>query len=125
VGLDALAPLFNFRKDYNMKYLTALATVTFFTASGAMAADLPTIFGSTEYSLENENFAMDFGAEMTLDRLSVNAALESSFDEELTFDGVTFGASYSLNKNYSLYGEVQMDSDLEYSDAIVGAKFSF
>lgn len=107
--------------------ILAAATITAFAATG-VAAEGMGVGGSAEveYSIENNNFAMEAGPDLSVGGLAVAPrAYASITDSVISFDGVGIEAAYGLTANVTVYGAAQTDGDWEYSDAQVGVRFSF
>lgn len=108
--------------------LTTVATFALTTsvfAEGVLAG----LGGSAEaeYSIENETFSMEAGPDFAFRGFSIAPRAYGSVDANNTvhFDGVGVEAAYDVTRNLSVYGAVQADGDLEYSDAQVGVRFNF
>lgn len=102
-----------------------LATAFALTSTVAMAEGLG---GSAEieYSIENDNFAMEAGPDLSVGGLAIAPRAYASInDSVISFDGVGIEAAYGLTANVTVYGAAQTDGDWEYSDAQVGVRFSF
>jgi hypothetical protein len=107
--------------------ILAAATITAFAATGAAAEGLG--FGGSaevEYSIENDNWAMEAGPDLALGGISIEPRAYASINNStISFDGVGVEAAYGLTANVTVYGAAQTDGDWEYSDAQVGVRFSF
>jgi hypothetical protein len=108
--------------------ILAAATITAFAATGAAAEGLGIgVSGEVEYSVENENFAMEVGPDFEMAGIAIAPRAYASYNSntDFSFDGVGVEAAYGVSANISVYGAVQTDGDWEYSDAQVGVRFNF
>ncbi len=108
-----------------------MKSVMLATAFAAMAtvasAETPTFVGYSEYAVEAKTFEAGVGAEFIVaDGLILTPTLIGfGAADEFAFDRAELKASYGLNENVGLYGKVVTDSDLNYSETVVGASFQF
>lgn len=113
-----------------MKTFTIAAAITAMTVTAASAEGLLGGLGGSaeaEYSIENETFSMEAGPDFSFGGFSIEPRAYASIDADnnFDFDGVGVEAAYGVTRNLSVYGAVQTDGDLEYSDAQVGVRFNF
>jgi len=110
---------------------TILATAFALVATGAIAEETSMFHigaaGEVEYSVENENFAMEVGPTFTLGKIGVAPKLLTSVDTALDFSmvGVEIEGTYGLSNNLELFGEISTDKNLGYEDLKMGVRFSF
>lgn len=99
--------------------LLATAATLAMTATAATAAD----FGiATEYAIEAEDFTTTFAVGQAVSSVYLSAEAEVV---DTTFTGVDLGMTYGLTADLSVYGVVEVDSDFEYEEAVVGIAFNF
>ena len=113
-----------------MKTILLTTVATFVLSSSAFAEGLLGGLGGSaeaEYSIENETFSMEAGPDFAFGGVSIAPRAYASIDTDnkIGFDGVGVEAAYGVTRNLSVYGAVQADGDLEYSDAQVGVRFNF
>lgn len=116
-------------KTFTIVAATATAlTLAACTADEAAAEGLDmTVNGEVEYSIENENFAMEVGPDFAVGDFTIAPRAYASYNNDTNFDfnGVGVEAEYGLNGNVAVYGAIQTDGDFEYDDAQVGVRFKF
>ena len=107
-----------------MKFVLA-ATFAVLSTSASAGGFLYNAYG--EYAVEGESFEFGLGAEYFTGPVSLSAGLTlvKPNGTDLDIDSVDLGASYSLNHDVTLYGNVEFDQNLDYTETTVGVAFSF
>ena len=110
-----------------MKSVMITATALVAMATVATAADRPTVVGYSEYAVEAQTFELGAGAEFIVaDGLILTPTVVGfGTSDDFAFDHAEVKASYGLNENLDLYGKVKTDSDLKYSETVLGVAFQF
>ena len=102
-----------------------LATAIAFTSTAALAADVG-VSGEVAYSIDNEAFAMEVGPDFYLGAVVVTPRLYASLaSSDFNVDGVGVEAEYGVTTGVTVFGAIQADADLNYTDAQVGVRFQF
>lgn len=122
-----------------MKFVVTAAAIAMATTT-ASAADLNvgglTLMAGGEvdmnYTTGVEEWAMEFTPYVGTEFMGVGLSVETTMDlmkldtdGSDAFTGLTFGSSYVVMDNLSVYGEVDTNADLEFGDAKLGASFRF
>lgn len=108
------------------KLLIATAAAVTLSTTTAIAADLS--YGAyAEYAVEAQAFELGLGAAYAINDFTLTAELVAlkPNDARLDLDSVDLGVSYAISTATSLYGEVTLDSDLQYSETVLGVAFNF
>jgi hypothetical protein len=119
-----------------MKLTVIAAAATMFVATQASAFDLGnglTVGAEVDmnYTTGTELWALEATPEVGLGLLGTEVTVGSTFDlmnlnGDDTFKGLDFSAEYAVGATgLTAYGEVSTDSDFEFGDVKVGAKFAF
>jgi len=103
----------------------AIAALSLSTAA-AQAGDLAFI-GKTEYAFEAETFSLEGGAEYTVNAFTFSgvAMFEDTQTTDFDFIGVEVGVGYAFTDNVSAYIRLEADDELDHTETVVGASFSF
>jgi hypothetical protein len=122
-----IPPETNLKENMNMKSVMIAAAALVAMTSFAAAAERPTILGYSEYAVEAETFELGAGAEFVVnDRLIVKTMVVGfGTDEDFQFDRLELNASYGINENVDLYGKLETDEDLNYSETTLGIALQF
>lgn len=111
-----------------MKNIMLAAAVAFGAFAGAAAANEVSFNAYGEYAFEAQSVEVGAGATYAFDNgLALGAefvALDTGADS-FSFDHADVKASYALTEAAAVYGKVTFDSDLEYSESVVGVALSF
>ncbi len=104
-----------------------IAAAAFATMATMASAEAPTFLGYSEYAIEAETFELGAGAEFIVADSLILTPMVIGFGttEDFQFDRAELKASYGLNENVGLYGKIKTDSDLNYSETVLGASFQF
>lgn len=110
-----------------MKSVMIAAAALVAMTSFAAAAERPIILGYSEYAVEAETFELGAGAEFIVnDRLIVKTMVVGfGTDEDFQFDRLELNTSYGINENVDLYGKLETDEDLNYSETTLGVALQF
>ena len=119
-----------------MKLAVIATAATLLVATQASAIDLGngmTVGGEVDmnYTTGTELWALEATPEVGLAMFGVDLTVGSTFDlmnlnGDNTFKGLDFSTEYAIgNTGLTGYGEVSTDSDFEFGDVKVGAKFAF
>ena len=100
------------------------AVATVFATAPAMAD----VVGSVEYSVENETLETSTGVEFALaEAVTVTALanLETTDFSDVEFTGSDLQVHWTATDEIVVYGNVELDGDLDYTDTQVGVSFRF
>jgi hypothetical protein len=122
-----IPPETNLKENMNMKSVMIATAALVAMTSFAVAAERPTILGYSEYAVEAETFELGAGAEFIVnDRLIVKTMVVGfGTDEDFQFDRLELNTSYGINENVDLYGKLETDEDLNYSETTLGVALQF
>lgn len=109
-----------------MKKIIATTAAIIVSGTASFAAPL-TYNGASEYSVEKEALSFNLGTNYGYGNFDVFANVDfSKLDtKSVTFDGAEVGVAYYLNTTVQIYGKIITDDNLDYSDTVVGASFTF
>ena len=111
-----------------MKKIMIATVALFAAASAASAFERPTLLSYGEYTVEAQDVELGVGTEFILDGgLTITpwvVATDTGADS-LTFDHAAINVAYGVNENVDLYGKVETDSDLNYSETTIGFKLQY
>ena len=104
-----------------------IATVAALGLAGAASADGLGVNAYGEYAFEAEAFEIGLGATYGIEALTLSAGVVAVKPNNVSFDvdHLDLGAAYALTGNASLYGNVELNADLEYTESTVGVAFQF
>jgi len=115
------------------KIITFAATLLAATTGTASAFDL----GNTgvaldnslvaEYNINSTNYTINYSAKLNYNIVdSVNMYVKTSVDlTNITYSGVTLGATWAAKPNLDIYTNVGVDNNGNIGNAIIGAKLNF
>lgn len=108
-------------KNLAMATLAALGLM----ATTATANEL-TFGGSTEYAIEAEVFTVDAGVAYAFDQFYVASVVTGdNSGPDFDFVGAELEFGFEASSSTTLYVRVEADGDFDYTETIVGAKFTF
>lgn len=119
-----------------MKFAVLATAATLLVASQASAFDLGNGLSAgaevdMNYTTGTELWALEATPEVGLGLMGADLTVGSTFDlmnlnGDDVFKGLDFSAEYAIGATgLTAYGEVATDSDFEFGDVKVGAKFAF
>lgn len=109
-----------------MKNLLIITAATIALASPAIANDLS--FGAYgEYALEAESLEFGLGADYVVGEATFSADLTVvKFNgESLDLDSLDLSAAYAISNKSDIYATITLDSDLKYTETVVGIAVKF
>lgn len=108
---------------------TIIAAVAALTMTAGFAAADTGFFGHTEYAFEAQALEFGIGAYTEVQSFTLTAELTATTCVtdgcDLKVSEVTFGASYPLSNKFTAYGELTLDSDFQYNEAVLGVSAKF
>jgi predicted porin len=115
------------KRNTNMKTLVIAAVAATALTAGAASAEGLSFGGYGEYAVEAKAFEFGLGAEYAIQSITVSAeaVLVKADGADLELDAITLGAGYALSKNAEVYGAVDLDKDLTYTETTLGVAFKF
>ena len=105
--------------------MITLAAVAALTSTAATAEIMG--LAHAEYQVEADTFEFGLGGGVGLGPviLSAEATLLAPQADSLDLDEVSIGATYVISGTTSVYGVVDLDKNLEYTESTVGVAFNF
>ena len=109
-----------------MKNLAIAALAALGLMTTAATANELTFGASTEYAVEAEVFTVDAGVAYAFDQFYVATVVTGdNSGPDFDFVGAELEFGVEATASTTLYVRVEADGDFDYTETIVGAKFTF
>lgn len=105
---------------------TLALVATLATATASYAGDLY-FNGKAEYAVEAGDFTLSGGAVYDFGAVEVftEADFTSAGTTDITFDNLEVGVGFDLTDSTQVYGIVEFDDNMEYSETTIGVAVIF
>lgn len=92
-----------------------------------VSADQFTFVGDVSYAFEAEVFTGEFGVEfLVVENFFVTPTATFSYDgTDFAFDGVNVLGEYRVDRNWAVYGDLELNNDFKYQEFTLGVSMRF
>lgn len=110
-----------------MKKLLIIATAALALSTSTVVAGELAFNAYGEYAVEAQGFELGVGADYSLQAVTIysEAVFTKPQNVDFDFDHVDVGVSYNFTNSTKAYGEITLDKQFDYSEAVVGVAVNF